>query len=157
MKVLMIEDDISKEENIKSVLHANFPDISLQVEHSIMSGKVSIKNGNADIILLDMSLPLYDYEDLERGIEEHIFTPFGGMDILDEIDRLSKKCKVIVITAYEVLGDDNNKKDLPTLDRELKRDYPDIVVDSVFYNISSNDWKTKIVDYMDRFEKGELL
>lgn len=156
MKVLLIEDDISKEENIKSVLYANYSHISLQVEHSIMSGKVSVKNGNADIVLLDMSLPLYDNDDLERGMEEHIFTPFGGMDILDEIDRLNKKSKVIVITAYEVLGDDNNKKDLPTLDKELKRDYPDIVVDSIFYNISSNDWKTKIVDYMDKYIKGEL-
>ena len=46
------------------------------------------------------------------GMLEDLNTKQLFLDILDEIDRLSKKCKVIVITAYEVLGDDNNKKDL---------------------------------------------
>lgn len=154
MKVLLIEDDISKEKKIRSVYETYFPECSMDVERSIMSGKITLKKYEYDIVLLDMSLPLFDNDDPKRGLVDHGFDPFGGVSVLDEIDRLSLKCKVVIITAYEVIGDEGNKKDLQTLDKELKRDYPHIVVDSIFYNISSSDWETKMTQLIKTIMKG---
>lgn len=154
MTILLIEDDISKEENIKTVINT-IPNTDLKIRHSIMSGIASLRNKAFDLVLLDMSLPLLDNVNSSHGLENGDYNPFGGKDILDEIDRLTLKCKVIIITAYEVLGDDNNRIDLQTLNRQLKNDYSGIVIDSIFYNISSIDWKNKLVNLIKQ-EMREL-
>lgn len=91
-------------------------------------------------ILLDMSLPLFDNDDMNY-MDENEFETFGGISVLDEIDRLDKICKVIVITAFDILGEGNDKIDLPQINKRLKHEYPQIFVGTVFYNTSSLEWK----------------
>lgn len=142
MKILLIEDDVSKDKAICSFFSEFFGNkYEIIVKRSIMAGKIELKKHEYKCILLDMSLPLFDNEDLiHNRIDNYVFDPFGGIVVLDEIDRIGLQCNVIIITAYDVLGEGENRKDLMTLTTELKKDYPNLVTDLIYYNASSSDW-----------------
>lgn len=140
MSILLIEDEPSKEKNVVAFLGELLPDIKVVIKHSITSGKIEIRKNTYDHILLDMSLPLFDNDDMNY-MDENEFETFGGISVLDEIDRLDKICKVIVITAFDILGEGNDKIDLPQINKRLKHEYPQIFVGTVFYNTSSLEWK----------------
>lgn len=140
MSILLIEDEPSKEKNIVTFLGELLPDVKVDIKRSITSGKIEIRKKNYDHILLDMSLPLFDNDDMNY-MDENEFETFGGISVLDEIDRLDKICKVIVITAFDILGEGDDKIDLPQINKQLKIEYPKIFVGTVFYNTSSLEWK----------------
>lgn len=140
MSILLIEDEPSKEKNIITFLGELLPDVKVDIKRSITSGKIEIRKKNYDHILLDMSLPLFDNDDMNY-MDENEFETFGGISVLDEIDRLDKICKVIVITAFDILGEGDDKIDLPQINKQLKIEYPKIFVGTVFYNTSSLEWK----------------
>lgn len=143
MSILLIEDEPSKEKNVVAFLGELLPDIKVVIKRSITSGKIEIRKNTYDHILLDMSLPLFDNDDMNY-MDENEFETFGGISVLDEIDRLDKTCKVIVITAFDILGEGNDKIDLPQINKRLKHEYPQIFVGTVFYNTSSLEWKEDI-------------
>ena len=64
MSILLIEDEPSKEKNIVTFLGELLPDVKVDIKRSITSGKIEIRKKNYDHILLDMSLPLFDNDDM---------------------------------------------------------------------------------------------
>lgn len=154
MNLLLIEDDISKEKAICGFLsEMEAKTYRVVAKHSVMSGKIELKNNVYDCVLLDMTLPLFDNDDLEHNqANMHEYDPFGGVAVLDEIDRVGLKCKVIILTAYDVLGEGESQKNLKTLTEELKANYSNLVVDSIFFNASSNDWSTKLFELICHIE-----
>lgn len=143
MAILLIEDETSKEKSVVTFLQELLPDTAIIVKHSITSGKIEIRKNQYEYILLDMSLPLFDNDDMNY-MDENEFETFGGMSILDEIDRLNIDTKVIVITAFDILGEGNDRIDLFQIDKQLKDEYPTLFVGTVFYNTSSLEWKSTI-------------
>ncbi len=145
MKILIIEDEISKEQRIIDFLHETFPSAKIIAKHSVMAGKDAINEDHFDYILLDMSLPLFDYSDV--GVwhnDSNEFETFGGLAILDEMDRCRSKSKVIVITAFDILGDGKHRISLQDLDAQMKSDYQELVIKSIFYDSSSVEWREEI-------------
>ena len=100
-----------------------------------------------EMVLLDMSLPLYDLNGEDEGINE--FEAFGGIEILDEIQRKELSVKVLVITAFDVIEDDTKKIQLKQLDQQMKANYTDIYLGCIHYDQSSLEWKAEVKKYIN--------
>lgn len=118
MKVLFVEDENVKQSNIVTYLKDELGVENISVVNSLMGGMLALRNGKFDIVLLDMSLPLYDINGEDEELNE--FEAFGGIEILDEIDRKELSVKVLVITAFDVIEDDTKKINLEQLDDQMK-------------------------------------
>lgn len=141
MKILIIEDDIYKIEDITKFLNENLSQFNLTTVNSSTSGINKLKENSYDLILLDMSLPLYDL-----NYSDDDFDTFAGIDILDEMYRLEIFTKVIVITAFDVLGD--NEITLSQLNKQMNEDFNDFYLGIIHYQKSSLDWTGKLKNYL---------
>lgn len=62
MKILLIEDDKYKCEDVKSNIESCFSDILVDTVKSYKEGVMNSLYGNYDLLLIDMTLPTYDSE-----------------------------------------------------------------------------------------------
>lgn len=147
MRVLLIEDEITKEQDIFKFLHELNADAVVEVKHSITSGIAEIREKKYDYILLDMSLPIYDNDDVQY-LEDNEFETFGGNYVLDELDRIEYSTKVVVITAFDILGEGKNRIELTQVEKRLHEDYPDVFFGTVYYDASSVEWKKRLREYL---------
>ena len=145
MRILFIEDEKDKKRDIIDYLKHISSESQIDSEESLMSGIIALGKKAYNIVLLDMSLPLY-----EKGIndENNEFEAFGGLDILDEIVRLDLPSKVIVITAFDVIEDDSNKLTLEELDKEMRTEYAGNYLACIHYDQSSIEWKTALSNWI---------
>ena len=149
MRILIVEDEPNKERKIKEFLYSLFS-VELDVVRSVISAKLKLKEKkDYDFVLLDMTLPLYDNDDLDY-IDDNEFETFGGECILDEIERLCIHTKVVIITAFDVLGDGAQHIDLETLSNRIKHEFPELFVGSVFYNATSTKWKEELKELLKK-------
>ena len=147
MKILIIEDEITKEQDILRFLQELDVGSTAEVKHSITSGIAEIRENQYDYILLDMSLPIYDNDDITYS-EDNEFETFGGNYVLDELDRIDYSVKVVVITAFDILGEGKNRIELTQVEKGLYEDYPDVFLGTVFYDASSVEWKKRLREYL---------
>ena len=134
MKVLFVEDENVKQSNIVTYLKDELGVENISVVNSLMGGMLALRNGKFDIVLLDMSLPLYDINGEDEELNE--FEAFGGIEILDEIDRKELSVKVLVITAFDVIEDDTKKINLEQLDDQMKENYSNYYMGCINYDES---------------------
>ena len=146
MKVLFVEDENVKQSNIVTYLKDELGVENISVVNSLMGGMLALRNGKFDIVLLDMSLPLYDINGEDEELNE--FEAFGGIEILDEIDRKELSVKVLVITAFDVIEDDTKKINLEQLDDLMKENYSNYYLGCIHYDESSLEWKTELENYL---------
>ncbi len=144
--ILYIEDEEVKAKEVDSFL-SSFGDVML--EKSLNSGIRAIRDNVYDFILLDMSLPLYDY-DCEYE-EENDFETFAGIDILEELMRQNRNDKVIVITAFDILGEGENEITIDQLNSKLLEEYKDIYLGIIYYDSSSLEWRRNLKSIMEDF------
>lgn len=150
LKILYIEDE---EEKAREVMKCISNDNDVHLKKSYMSGVKAIHNDEFDIILLDMSLPLYDYESAEE--DENDFETFAGIDIIEELIRINRKEKVIIITAFDRLGDDEHAISLEQLDEELAGNYKENYKGIIFYNSSSMEWRRILTNKLEESKNYE--
>lgn len=143
MKILIIEDDKNKLDQILQVLSANLKGSEIHSKFSYHSGKKAILTASWDVIILDMSLPTYDISTVETGFH---FRAFAGRDILGEMKRKKQLVKTIVLTQFETFGSGSERTTLAALTQELKRDYEGIFAGTIYYNASETNWKSELLD-----------
>ena len=146
MKILFIEDEIVKQNDILKYLNEELPQNEVEVAHSLMGGMLALGKCEFEMVLLDMSLPLYDLNGEDEGINE--FEAFGGIEILDEIERKELFVEVLVITAFDVIEDDTKKIHLAQLDQQMKKNYSNIYLGCIHYDQSSLEWKSELKKYV---------
>lgn len=147
MRILLIEDEITKEQDILKFLCELNAGLTIKVKHSITSGIAEIREKQYDYILLDMSLPIYDNDDVQY-MEHNEFETFGGNYVLDELDRIEYDVKVVVITAFDILGEGKKRIELTQVEKRLYEDYPDVFLGTVFYDASSVEWKERLRTFL---------
>lgn len=148
MRILIVEDERGKENAITNFIKDTFSNAVVKVRHSVTTGIIAIRQLEFDYVLLDMSLPLFDFDDM-RYSEGNEFETFGGNAVLDEIDRLEKNCKVIIVTAFDVLGEGDRQIALSQIESQLNALYPNNFIGTVFYKSSKMEWKKKLEQYLE--------
>jgi CheY-like chemotaxis protein len=137
MRILLIEDDLNKCEQIARFVGADFPDADLIIRRSFQSGLKEAILCTPDLILLDMTMPSYEIGPREPGGRER---RYAGREILRQLSRRGIKLPVIVITQYEQFEDDGDIVRLPELVAELRSEYSDNFIDAVFYQAGNTTW-----------------
>lgn len=138
MKILIIEDDELKHQHLEKYVSSLISNSVFTWRKSYQSGLKEIMANNYDLVLLDMSMHIYEKTAQESGGS---FETYAGRMILNEIDINDIITRVIVVTGYDVYSDG---KTLDTLKIELRNEFGDFYIDTVYFIGSQDKWKTEL-------------
>jgi CheY-like chemotaxis protein len=143
-KILIVEDEQKKLDNLKDFLKEEFPNVEFEEKRSYNSALREIveNHKNYNLVLLDMSMTTYDVSIEESG---GIPEPLAGENIIDAMYLNEIPTKVVVVTMYESFAG----KKLVTFDVELKENYPDNYLGYVFFSHKNTDWKLELKKYIN--------
>lgn len=153
MKILVVEDEFSKKENIINLLNEYFNgDVTIFTAMSVRSAKNILKTESCfDCIILDMSLPTYDIGKDEFGGRPR---GFGGKDVIRQVVRDKKDTPILVLTAYEAFSidseDDEKDISLDELKEQLDKYTKISRLEVVKYNTLMDDWKNKVIEFLEK-------
>ncbi len=143
MKILLIEDDQHKSSQVTFFLENEIPGIEMTLKKSYQSGLKEILLKDFDLILLDMQLPNFDIKPGEDGYK---FRKLAGLDILEELERKEKDCKILIITQFETFGEGESYIDLNDLKHILKENHSRNYIDTVFYSPENSMWQSILIN-----------
>lgn len=149
MKVLLVEDDENKKSRILEFYKDQFPNDLLLIEDSMVGGLRTSREKIPEFIILDMTLPNYS---ISSGKGFNPMRPFGGRDFLRQLQRLSVDARVVVLTQFETFGAPPDQVDLQSLDRELRTDFPDLFLGSIYYHASKSSWQSELATMRNALE-----
>jgi CheY-like chemotaxis protein len=145
-KVLFIEDNKTKIEDVKSYISEKYKDINLTIKESFTSGLRELFTNDYDFIFLDMSLPT------REGVTNNSLNNFeqlGGHKILNEMKRKNKIIPTILITMFSEFGVGQSFMDLNEVDEMCKKQFNEFYKGVVFYTLREDSWKEKLNGYLD--------
>lgn len=142
MKILLVEDQKYKSDDILTYLSSNWPDIEVVLARSYSDGLREVLNAEYDIILLDMTLPIFEKCEGEDG--EQMFED-GGRRIMRRMKSKRVTTPCYVITQYDKIQDVT----IESMDNELKKVFPDIYKKYIFYQSNSNVWKNELLNLIE--------
>ncbi len=137
MKILIIEDDKFKSEQLYKFVEKYLPDAKVQCHRSYQSGLLAVEEFEPNLILLDMVIPNYDQSESEIGFDVRLF---GGVDVLREVKRECSECDVIIVTQFEDFGEGEEKTTFEELKSSLAEEYTGNYVGAVYYHPTRSDW-----------------
>ena len=141
MKILIIEDDQNKLEQLASFVAAEFGTETVGRALSYRNGLAAVLEAQWDLVLLDMQLPTYDKSPRESGGRQRAL---AGEQILRKMAMNSVKAPAIVVTQFEKFGDLGNAISLQQLVSRLERaNYPNYR-GTVYYHAKISDWKSDL-------------
>ena len=148
MKVLLVEDSNDKRNMITDALNHYESGIKIELEESVRGAIDRVDSVEQfDLILLDMSLPLFDITDeIPDGGEAE---SFGGHEIIEQMSFLHIYTPVVVITHYRAFQGGTTYE---ALEAELKQSYPEIVKGMIYYDHPSSTWKQELMRILENFE-----
>lgn len=138
-KVLLIEDDDIKANDICNFVEKEYS-YNIERQTSINGGLRALRD-KYDFILLDMSLPRFSENSLKN------FEPFGGIEVIKEIERKKIVVVVIVVTQYAIFGEGALKKTLDDIKQQCcayKVNFKDVIK----YSRDSSEWKEELKKYL---------
>jgi DNA-binding NarL/FixJ family response regulator len=141
IKILIVEDDVNKREQLHKFIALKFEAAGVEDAESLIGGVRKLRSWNPDIVLLDMTLPNYD---AEGEAFSGSMQAFGGEEFLSQCNRFNLNPRVIVVTQFETFGDANEAKDRDELDSDLKRMFPTIYCGMVYYHASLSAWMEEL-------------
>ena len=146
-KVILIEDDNKKTDDIKNFIDESYNGFILAVKGSYQSGLKELILNSYDLLLLDMSIPTWDKSPSESGGN---YQKFGGYMILKEIVRKHKPVKTILISMFDDFGESDTSITLTQIDQALTDEFSSIYFGSVFYSSRETKWKTELKTLIDK-------
>ena len=145
MKILIVEDDYNKRAQLETTVLDICPGATVDLAKSYQSGLKRIIKASPDLVLLDMTLPTYDVSQQERGGRTR---PFGGREILVEIERRHLGCMAIVITQFESFGQGAEMQSLDQLRVELDSKFRAFLLGTIHYQAASTVWRAQLSEIL---------
>ncbi|MDO8653177.1 MAG: hypothetical protein Q7R66_13410 [Undibacterium sp.] len=151
MKILLIEDDEEKTEKILDFIEEKYPSTKVEVARSFNAGlRAIIKASSSDILLLDMSMPNFNTtdEDPSGGAPEH----FAGREILAQMKLRGIQIPTIVITMFDLFGENPDKISFSQLEQQLRTMYAPTFLGMVYYNSGQEGWKNSLGSLINKIQ-----
>lgn len=152
MRILIVEDEISKFEQLSNVVRSMYTDdVQIISCESLLSAILNVADNEIyDLAVLDMSMPNYDISDEEPtgGDSES----FAGRELMYQMKLREKLCPIIVVTQYQSF--EKGLRDLSDLDIEFKQEFPGYYLGCVYYNAAVDGWVDKFKDCLTTFRNG---
>lgn len=142
MKILLIEDDKKKIEDVRQFVLSIDSTYTVLVKESYQSGLRQLLTEDYDLLLLDMSMPTWD-----KPLTGHVshFEKFGGYMIMKELSRNKKHINTILITMFDDFGEADSSLTLSKLNVKLLEEFSDFYISYVYYNSQESDWQEKLL------------
>lgn len=144
-KILFIEDNRTKAEDVSLFISENYPKISFVIKESFASGLRELFRKEYDLLFLDMSIPTRD-GDANSLINN--FEQLGGYQILSEIKRKKKQIPTILITMFNDFGVNSSFINLEEINEICINEFSEFYLGAVFYTSRENSWKEKLKIFM---------
>jgi CheY-like chemotaxis protein len=148
MRILLIEDDENKRNQILAFLKATYTLLELDLAGSYQSGLKRLLVGAYDIVLLDMTIPTFDVTGVDDGGRPQAY---GGRELLRQMSRRGILTPVLVITQFDRFGEHRNAVTLEQLDAMLRREHSNLYRGSVHYDSSLEGWKEELASHLVDF------
>lgn len=151
INLLFVEDMKLKRDEVYDYLVVLDKTLKLKLrinEASSYQGAVELLDSNIfDKVILDMTIP--DSEVVSVGNQ---LNPFGGEDVLFEINCLETPPAVLVLTMYESFVVDSKTVTIELLSERIRKSFPLLNVRVVFYQTASHDWKIVLKNFLESKE-----
>lgn len=151
IKLLIVEDDVNKREQLHRFVSERFSEFILEDAESLIGGIRKLRTTVPDIVLLDMTLPTYDFQDGETGGG---MQAFGGEEFLRQCKRFHLVPAVIVVTQFEAFGEASELMGRDELDAELSASFPELYKGMVYYHASLSSWAEELGETIERVLGG---
>ncbi|MEK4011121.1 response regulator [Peribacillus sp. FSL M8-0224] len=142
MRILVIEDDQQKSEQLIGFLEEHLNNTIIELESSYTNGLRALAIKDYNLLLLDMSLPTFKITVEQSGGKP---MSFAGEEILRQLSRRNIKVPTIVITQY-----DRFERDLSL--KELRKSIADKsysnYIDTIYYNTTNDSWKIELMNLL---------
>jgi len=145
MKVLIVEDDDDKAEDVKFFIQSTYLVDQIAIARSFQSGLSDIMHETYDLILLDMTMRNFDRSLEEEGGRPH---HFAGREILRQMKREEIHAPVIIVTHFERFGEEAEEVTLTELKDDLQKRFPDYL-GTVHYRSNVDEWKLRLAELID--------
>lgn len=145
--ILVVDDDEPKRRSIVSVLAELFgKDVEIITAASVTSAIRALSSQSADLAVVDMSLPTFDFAvDRFGGGRPQ---GFGGADILRFIQSESPQTYSVVLTQYEEFpaSTEGASRGVAELDSELRAELGSSFLGVVHYAGRLGEWRQDIAE-----------
>lgn len=142
-RILIVEDNPVKLDKIVSLFESIVLDLDIDEAESFNSAwsKLQLNKGKYDLIILDLSLPLFDASISNNSNE---FRVLGGKELASKLVKRKVKTPFIFLTAYSVFDDKVYKYTFEDLKNELTEKYPEQCLGFIYFNNKSSEWRQEI-------------
>ncbi|WP_242213162.1 response regulator [Bacillus cereus group sp. BfR-BA-01383] len=148
MNILIIEDDPNKAKQLNEFF-SNISEVeSITTKSSYKTGLKEILRNEYHFLVLDMSMPTFDISTEAGGGK---VMHFGGKEILRQLRRRKVNIPTVVVTQFESFGEEK-KMTLDKLKDELRQEFSDNYIKTIYYNPAGIEWKHELQDVVDNFE-----
>lgn len=151
MRILVVEDDQFKREQVMEFVRNLLPSALLVERRSLQGGLRELIKQQYDVIILDMSLPNYDISSDEP--DGGLPLSFGGREILQQMDRRKILVPVIIFTGFDVFGQGLEEISLHDLVQDLKSNHKTNYFGTVYYNATADTWKKDLSKLLKNIPK----
>lgn len=141
MRILIVEDDEFKAEELKKELDKYCSNAKTDIARSVRAGIAAIKSNSFNLIILDMALPSHE---LRKGGASPTSMPSGGLEILMELDYFGRIDDVVVFTQYPEVEIEGRLIPLKNVKNALLAEFNITVVDVVHFVSGETGWRQRI-------------
>ena len=134
MRILIIEDNSLKAQDIQRCLKEHYPDVTVDTAAAYASGVRKAYRGKYDAVIIDNSMPYYESE--PQNIQ-----PDMARIILEEFSDLEITPKSIICSAF----DPGEKEEY--FQRAVSQ--IDFCIGYVRYDRASSDWEKELIGLID--------
>ncbi|MGN5648934.1 response regulator [Bacillus sp. Brlt_9] len=147
MNILIIEDDPNKAKQLNEFFSNISGFESITIKRSYKTGLKEILGNEYHFLVLDMSMPTFDISTEAGGGK---VMHFGGKEILRQLKRKKVSIPTVVVTQFESFGEEK-KMTLDKLKEELKQEFSDNYIKTIYYNPAGIEWKHELQGVVDNF------
>lgn len=151
MKILLVEDELHKREELTSCLDEFFKgDVSLQHVDSVRAAFLAVSASEFELIILDMALPTFSTEGggTERGHDQAL----GGVEVLRALKSRGIASKIIIITQYPDITVGGKRLKLGAAADVLSERYCQDVIGAILYRYRSPSIRKKLMSILRKVQ-----
>lgn len=137
MKILLIEDDAYKLNNVVNYLESISDDMYIDTGGSVAKGVSMALNNSYDLLLLDMTIPNFESN---KGQESGMSYKNGGEYIIRELLEEDINFRCAIITQYETFNNETIDEISQRIDNLCKGKYYGYVK----YSTMDEQWKNEL-------------
>lgn len=141
MKILLIEDQVDKKQQIMKFLNDYYNDNPDIVCYESLRGSLRaiLIDSSYDYILLDMTMPYFDPD--PDAPSDSSPESFAGQEFLEHLHLRKIKCPVIVITQYSFF---EGGVTLEKLASNFKANFSENYIGTIYFDSYNDAWKADL-------------